>query len=718
MTILFRNDWLKHPEAIIHYSTKNKSFLKLAQVYYKMGIKNCAFHLSLLNPLLEHVDPFDIDNLTNVEIGMILEECMNNFWYYLREIMKVDSSESMSGAPFGCNRSNIAVYWLYFNHIQVLNTVIRQTGKTTSLKALYIWLLSFGLEGAALGLVTKDTDLKNETMVSIKEQFDYLPYYLRMDSKNDIMNTDLIHLNSTNGNKLRAWLSNSSKIGARKVGRGFTIGTFAWDEICYIPNIEEAMGAAVFSGNNARPTLKAAGLPYGTVMFTTVGDMEDRDGKYIYNMVNNSTLFLDKFFDCADRDELERMIYTNSSARNNADAIPMCVVSYSYRQMGFSEQWMKDRLAEAKGLSRTAINRDLYNIWVASNSESPLDPDEVDRLKAGELDEYHQDIFAPFNYVLRWTVTQEEVAMRADMGHSIIVGIDTSEGNNRDDIAFKGRDSATGEVLVTGTFNGTNILTLANFFTAFLIKYQNSTMIIERKSTGPAILDAMVILLSDKGINPYTRLYNTLFQDELKYAKEIKEVLRCHPSNIDVYNKYKDKLGFSTSGGTGMNSRSLLFSSVLRHLIRFCGHLVKDKITITQFLGLVIRNGRVDHAEGGHDDLVIAILLSHWFFMFAKNVHYYNIDSRLMLKKNDIYLNDKFEINGSAHRQREIEKVEAAVSEVIELIRNENNPIIVDQLERKLTFLYKDVKHDANYVNIDDLKASLRKEKQLKRMVA
>ena len=55
--ILFLQDWIKYPNAIVHTSTKNQSFIDLANIYKKMGIKNYYFHLQLHDRRLEFVDP-------------------------------------------------------------------------------------------------------------------------------------------------------------------------------------------------------------------------------------------------------------------------------------------------------------------------------------------------------------------------------------------------------------------------------------------------------------------------------------------------------------------------------------------------------------------------------------------------------------------------------------------------------------------------------------
>ena len=49
---------------MIHYNTKNVSFLKVAKILKDKGIKNYAFFLVLYDESLADVDPYD-ENLTD-----------------------------------------------------------------------------------------------------------------------------------------------------------------------------------------------------------------------------------------------------------------------------------------------------------------------------------------------------------------------------------------------------------------------------------------------------------------------------------------------------------------------------------------------------------------------------------------------------------------------------------------------------------------------------
>ena len=87
----------------------------------------------------------------------------------------------------------------------------------------------------------------------------------------------------------------------------------------------------------------------------------------------------------------------------------------------------------------------------------------------------------------------------------------------------------------------------------------------------------------------------------------------------------KRLFGFATSGG-GQTSRTELYSTVLQNAANRAASIIYDRQLSGQITGLVIRNGRVDHAVGSHDDMVISLLLCHWVLTMGKNLIQYGID--------------------------------------------------------------------------------------------
>jgi len=281
--ILFLDDWLKYPGACIHYETSNSSFLRVAEIYNQMGIQNCAFHLSLLDSSLKDVD-LTRDDLDNITLAKVIVECQRNPWYFFREVLRVPVPGSINPIKFRADRANIALYWLFLNHVLSVLVIQRQTGKTTMLMSLVTYLLDIGTTNSFINLLTKSSSLRTETLQKVKALFEELPDWINFSSKKDIFNNEEVYISAFE-NTFKGNLSSSSPKQAEKVGRGFVSPIIVIDEAAYISNISIAMSAILMAGNAAREFARQAGKHYGTILATTAGDIDDRDGGYIYKLI-------------------------------------------------------------------------------------------------------------------------------------------------------------------------------------------------------------------------------------------------------------------------------------------------------------------------------------------------------------------------------------------------------------------------------------------------
>lgn len=711
MTILFRDDWLKHPRAIIHYTTKNVSFIKLAEIYHRMGVQNNAFHLSLLDPDLENIDPLD-ENLPIEIKAKVLNECANNFWYFLREILRIPVPGSLNPTCFEANRANIALYWLFFNHVMTLIVILRQTGKTTTLMSLVTYLLNFGTTNTFINLLTKSEGLKAETLGKVKSLFEELPYYLNFSTKKDIFNSDEIKLLALD-NKFKGNLSSSSPKQAEKVGRGFTSPINLIDEGAFIDNIAIAMGAMLMSGNAARTAAAANGKPYGTIIATTAGNTDDRDGNYVFKLATGATIFDELFFDAKDHKELIELIYKNSNASKNEAKRPIVNITMSYRQLGYSEEWLKTKLAENISTPEN-IKRDIFNQWLSGSNSSPIPKHLLEMIRECVIPPNHSEFYHPYNYLLRWYISKEEVEYRTQLGHHFIIGVDTSDGAGRDDISFVVRDHTNGEIVCTAVFNEINLITLADFFVSFLVRYRNSTMIIERKSSAPAMIDYIIQKLLQKDINPFTRLYNTIFQNKEEHKKEYEEIIKARCHNEEVFIRNKRHIGFITSGN-GVTSRSELYSGTLMGMLKYTGSTIYDEQLVTQISCLVIRNNRIDHPTGGSDDMVIGSLLGYWMMTHGKNLSLYGIDTSMLMKSNKVYLAERYKSDQNGFDEEELMEREALFNETIEAYRQENNDIVARQLEVRIRKLASEMDNSSGAISVEEMLEEMRREKRIRR---
>ena len=639
--VLYLQDWFRYPGAKPNYDTKNESYLKLAGTYYAMGVKNYAFMLALHDQSLKDVDPFS-PFLTELEMVKIAIECKINPWYYFREIAKVPARSGSDAVPLLANRGNIALYWCFFNHVMTYLVQIRQTGKSISTDVLDSYLLNIRCRGTTINLLTKDDALRSENIQRLKDIIDEMPFYLKQRSKKDLDNTELINISSL-GNWYKAHLPQKAKKFALNTGRGMSSPIFRVDEGPFQANIEISLPAALAAGVAMRNKARANNEPYGTTLTTTAGKKDDPDGRYFYQQICAAAEWTEKFFDAKDATELEVMIRAVSRGLKEKMRVGDEVIrgefavniTMNHRQLGYDDAWLLTALEETKSVG-DAADRDFFNRWTSGSLSSPLSIQQMEIIRGSQKEPlYVEDCkIGSFRVPCRWYIPRDSIEMYMAKNSSIL-SADTSDGAGGDDISLSLTDVKTGMLIASFNVNQVNLLAFSEWVCErWIIQCPNVTLIPERRSSAIALIDHLLLILPDRGIDPFKRIFNRIVNDpdENKTAyEEIKLPLSRRPH--DIYVRYKKAFGWATSGG-GMTSRSDLYSTTLISAARNCGHMVNDKTTIDQILSLETRNGRVDHAPGEHDDAVIGWLLGHWMLTKAKNLLHYGIQVTDILSRN------------------------------------------------------------------------------------
>lgn len=699
--ILHRQDWLKYPNAIIDYNTSNQSALNLALKYRQMGIENNAFFLALHNPKLVGVDPHanDLDMETMIAIAI---ECKQNPWYVFREVFRAPAQAGTESTRIELNRANISLWWCFFNHITYILIQPRQTGKSFSTDLLMTCLMNFVCTNTKINLLTKDDKLRSENVKRLKDIYEELPSYLKLKSRDDVNNTEEISIKSL-GNYYLTHVPQSSPKRAYNLGRGLTTSIAHLDEPPFQPNIAISMPSMLAAMGAAIEAAIRNNEPYGVILTTTAGKKDDKDGRYIYNYAHDSARWSEKFLDAGDTPSLEKMI-----RRNSKTGVCRIYGVFSYRQMGKDEKWLRSQL-ERTGGTPDDNNRDFFNIWTSGTQLSPLPIHVMEKMSESIIEEYHQQISSIGGYVIRWYLEEDQIVPYMTT-RKTIVGIDTSDASGADSISVVMLDVETGEVMAVGEFNETNLITFAQWLLWFICTYVNSTIIIERRSSAITIIDYLLMFLPQKGIDPFTRLFNWVVNDHIEYKERYAEA-RAPMSRRqdDLYVRSKKYFGFATSG-TGQTSRSELYSTTLQNAAKRCADKIKDHELTEQITSLVTRNGRVDHEVGGHDDLVIGFLLCHWFLTMAKNLSHYGIDSRSIL----INATPKPEISPSeAYFEYEQMQIRQRIQELFELLTNERDPFMSERLEKELRYLdNRIVLKDGEHFSIDALLNHAKQERK------
>jgi len=706
--ILFLEDWdlPENASATVHTQTTNQSFLDLSVLLRTMGVENHTFFLALHDPSLVDVDPFD-PNLSQEQIVAIVQECKINPWYMFREISRGPASSGSEPIRFRMNRANLGLIWLFFNHITTMLIQARQTGKSFSTDILMTCLMAVATMNTKFNLLTKDDGLRVANVTRLKDIYNELPYYLQLKDRTDTNNTEKITINAL-GNVYTTSVAQPSVKGALKLGRGMTLAVNHIDEIAFVKNIEHTLPALLASGGAARDDAKAAGEPYGNIFTTTAGYLNSDEGKYVHSEIYTQAMpFTDKLYDCKDEETLVKTIKTNSPG-NKA----MVLLEFNHRQLGYTDEWLRGKIADAMATG-DAIKADFLNIWVEGSATSPIPKHLLKLMTESVTGEPYVDI-SNYGYITRWYVPEKIVLNEMRTRH-IVASLDTSDAVGRDDIALIIRDVKTGGVLGAGQFNETNLITFSEWLSDLFDTYENMVMIIERRSSGVAIIDNLLKLLPAKGIDPFAKIFNWVVDEAEAYPARFMELKIGKPIEYRdpvVYVKHRKHFGYAT-GGSGKASRDNLYGDSLLSSIKYTGNRTHDKQLVEQVSGLTTRNGRIDHKAGMKDDLVISWMLGYWFLTKARNKKYYGIHNNIVLS---VVVTQELS-KGNTQEKLEMQRyqliLKSKIDVLLEQLQNENNEMKSLMITNRIKLLYRDINRD--YVptfDIDELLEQIKLEKR------
>lgn len=686
--ILFLKDWNRYPKAIVHTSTRNKSFLELADIYAAMGVKNNDFHLSLINPALEHVDPFD-PNLDEATIDAVVEEVMMNPWYYYREICRIVPQGSMESIPLRANRGVIALAWCFLNHIDIFLIQPRQTGKSVGADSTSNYVVNIAGRGTRISLLTKDDELRVANVERLKKMRDAMPPYLNPFKKGVDLDNQNVITAEIYGNKLATSVGRSSETQALNVGRGITSPIVDGDEFPFIPHISTIFPAMLSSTNAARKTAREAGGFYGNYFTTTAGRKNSPSGGYIYDMVHGGMAFSERLFDCESSKHAQDVVYLN---RRDMKAKPLVNATFNHRQLGISDREHYENLLNSSARGEIA-DMDYFNVWASGGKESPLDPELLALINKSIKDPVYSELNNR-NYLLRWHVPKSEVD-EGLVDRRMVMGLDLSDGIGRDSIAMVLIDADTLETVMTANVVQTNLYLFGEFVGEFLVKYKNVVLIPERKQGGQALIDSLLIYLPTKGEDPFKRIYSTLVEDrEYEQKPQYRPIVNGVGRTQSFYDYCKRHFGYATTG-TGRHSRGNLYNNTFVNACKMANVRILDQMLIDEISALETKNGRLDHSDGGHDDMVIAWMMACWMLMSTQNLSFYGLNG--CLTQIDVYDDTAMKKERSAYddyMDAMQKKLRQQIFGLIEEIAATDDDMVVLSIKNRLAGIEKQLTED------------------------
>lgn len=704
--ILFQQDWHMYPTATPHWETSNQSFLDMAATYKAMGVKNCLFMLSLLQPELRYVDPFAKDLSQDIK-NKIAVECRYNPWYYYREIVRFEAGSVPR--RFVANRANISLIWSFYNHIDYMLIQPRQTGKSGSSDTISINLMYFTMYKGKIYLITKDDALRRSNIDRLKAIRDLLPSYLWVKDRLDADNQSELTYNLL-GNAYVTGVAQKTESGALNLGRGSTCQVTHIDEVPFCANIDITIPAALAAGTMARQIARENDQPYSNIFTTTAGKKDTREGAYVYEMLTDAAVFDESFYDVKDQQVLRQVLEKKIGKKG---ARLMINGTWSYRQLGLDEEWLREALRNS-GAKGEEADRDFFNRWTAGSLRSPLTTELNEIIRNSEREplwtEYHKD-----GYGIGWHIPKDKHEKYME-GEHLILGMDTSEAIGRDAIGLVFTDIRDMGVVGAGRCNETNLIKFADYIAELLVKYPNVTLNIERKSTAQTIIDTLLLRLPMAGIDPFKRIFNWVVEEaqvDKNYSAMINTPLRARGNYF--YDDIRSKFGFVTTA----DSRLTLFTEVLQEAAKRSGKHCRDKLLVGEITSLVVKNGRIDHKASGHDDMVISWLLCFWLVMKGSNLAHYGIPRGAIMSRS---LGDAAtpEERRAALEQELQKQYREELDALVDELKNTTNMYVVSKLEHKLNVLTGRIKSmggESFSLNelLEDIKDSRSKGVRMKR---
>lgn len=577
-------------------TTTNQSFLNVHYYLKEIGISNNKFMMVLLDPDLAGIDPFD-PRLNDIYKAKILKECLHNYWYFLREVVRVPASGAKGrGARYELTRGNLALNYCMALNLNVFFELPRQQGKTISALIRYLYLFNFGTTNSEIAFLNKKLDDSKLNLARMKELREALPSYLQMsevigsDGKRiKATNTVLALKHPVNANKITAYSSATSKVAAASLLRGRTIPLLYFDEFAFFSHNGTVYLNGIPAYKTAANNAKANGAPYGILITTTPGFLTTDEGKYAYEFKESATKFSELWYD---------MSYVKLMDLINANKTSSFVyIKYNYQELGRSEEWFMDQCREMK-MQWDDIRREVLLEWAISNDNCPFTKD--------QLDEVRELVKTPINQILFLSKYLFNIYDRVDFRYPPIVGVDVSGGYKRDSSAIACIDSKTTKLFAEMNCNYIPPTDLAKVIHELVTtRMPNAVVNIERNGGFGASVLAMLI--------------NTSIKKNLYYEikdKVIEEVISAGGSARHRKTERRKIYGLDSTKDVRDTLIEILRERMEYHKDKFVARVIYEELRGME----VKRSGKIEHSSNTHDDSIFALLMALYVWYEGKEL--------------------------------------------------------------------------------------------------
>lgn len=587
--------------AYYHMSTSNQSFLNMHYYLKQKGIQNNKFFLVIYDPDLIGVNPRD-PNLNTVMKKKILRECIINFWYFIREVVRIPDQGGQvgGGKRYNLHRGNLAMNFGFLMNWNMFIEFPRQHGKTISAICWYLWVFNFGTTNSEMMFMNKKHDDSKMNLRRLKDIRDALPSYLQMkeivgpDGKvkkasNNVESTT----NIINANKITTKAGARNAASANSVGRGCTMPIHWYDEYAFILYNNIIYSAATPAFKTAADNAKRNGAPYGILITTTPGDCTTDEGEDARLTKDLATPFNEAFYDY-NAEQLQNVKNSNKSST-------FFYIRYTYQQLGSGEQYFKEMVLDLKK-DWVAIRREVLLEWSRSSSNSPFRQQDLDEVERLIMNEPIQQI--PLCNGLYFLNLYKRMDVTMSRRYPPIIGVDVSGGYQQDSSAITIIDSRTTEIVADLNCNYISTNDLAKVIYELVIKYMpNAIVNIERNGGfGSSVLSLLV--KSKIKRNLYFEIKDRVTEERFDGVKVIRKSQKTKVFGLDETKQTRELL------------MEILRDRMENHKAKFISPIIFNELTTLEMK----KNGRIEHSANAHDDQVFSYLLALYVWYEGKNL--------------------------------------------------------------------------------------------------
>lgn len=602
------------------FGTKNQSFLQTAAELKALGIKNWYFMLEVKYPQLgvQDIDPYD-QKITKENQGKIHIESKANLWFWLREVARIPAQGAPQPFLVGLTRASCAATWCYLHNIDFMLCQPRQTWKTTIVLLLITYAFIYELKNVTIPFMhLKEADtLRNAEM--LREYITTLPPYMNpWYGKKQLPGLKSLKYEE-HGTSIKILSSAESEVKAKDKMRGMTlfVGMIdEWEYLNYISNVISGAGPAMNSG---RRIAEQTGGRACMMLLSTPGDLETQTGKEAQHMIDQTPPFSEQFYDFTPEDIKTHFEGVQREGEDGKpEQITMVYIEFNYKQLRKDERWREAEFRLAQQTNKLAEYRRGVLLERFRGGDAVLfDQKDIDYISE-HVKQWSYDIFLrkKFHlYCYKHPIVTPDIVSNTpyfDINIPYLIGIDVAAGGDGDNTAICVVHPYTLEVVAELQSPYCGLIDLMRIITDMAKIIPKGIFCVETNSVGKAIVD----FVQETGLEH--RFYYDPKMDMAKNAIEVKDPMEA----LKMKAKKKQYIGTYVTPAVRNNMMDLL----KRH-VKDYKHLLVTKMLSRDILNLVKgRNGKIEAAEGEHDDMVMAYLHTLYVLYYGRDISRFGID--------------------------------------------------------------------------------------------